>query len=107
MHGFRLSFFTQQGRTHGILSISEWLLKEAKELGIKGATVNVAQGGFGRDGKYHSARFFELSEQPMEVQMAVTTEECERLFAKIEKDTLEIFFMKIPIEFGITGSKNA
>ena len=107
MHGFRLSFFTQQGRTHGILSIAEWLLKEAKELGIKGATVNAAQGGFGRDGKYHSARFFELGEQPMEVQMAVTTEECERLFAKIEKEKLEIFFMKMPIEFGTTGSKNA
>ena len=105
MHGFRLSFFTQQGRTHGMLSISEWLLKEAKELGIKGATVNVAQGGYGRDGKYRSARFFDIAEQPMEVQLAVNTEECERLFARIEKENLEIFYMKIPIEFGTTGSK--
>ena len=106
MHGFRLSFFTQQGRTHGILSISEWLLKEAKELGIQGATVNVAQGGYGRDGKYRTARFFEIGEQPMEVQMAVRTEECDRIFARIEEEKLEIFYMKIPIEFGITGSKS-
>lgn len=48
MDGFKLSFFTQQGRSHGVLSISDWLLNEAKELGIKGATVNVAQSGYGR-----------------------------------------------------------
>lgn len=46
MNGFKLSFFTQQGRSHGVLSISDWLLNEAKELGIKGATVNVAQSGY-------------------------------------------------------------
>lgn len=106
MQGFRLAFFTQQGRTHGLLSISDWLLKEAKELGIKGATVNVAQGGYGRDGKYHTARFFEIGDQSMEVQMAVNTEECNRLFARIEEEKLEIFYMKTPIEFGITGLKD-
>lgn len=106
MHGFKLSFYTQQGRTHGLLSISEWLLKEAKELGIQGATVNVTQGGYGRDGKYHMAHFFEIGEQPMEVQMAVRTEECDRIFARIEEEKLEIFYMKIPIEFGVTGSKH-
>ena len=105
MNGFKLSFFTQQGRSHGVLSISDWLLNEAKELGIKGATVNVAQSGYGRDGVYHSAHFFEVGEQPLEIQMAVKVEECERLFSKIEEEKMQIFYMKIPIEFGITGAK--
>ena len=37
--------------------------------------------------------------------MAVKVDECERLFSKIEEEKMQIFYMKIPIEFGITGSK--
>ncbi len=103
MQGYQLTFFTQQGRTHGALPITDWLLKEAKSLGIRGATVNAAQSGYGRDGKYRSSRFFELGDQPMEVTMAVGEEEAERLFARINEENLKIFYMKIPAEFGITG----
>lgn len=103
MHGFKVSFFTQQGRTHGILSITEWLLKEAKSIEIKGATIAVAQGGYGRDGKYYSAHFFELGEQPVEMTMAVNAEQAEQLFTRIKEENLRIFYIKIPIEFGVTG----
>ncbi len=103
MHGYQLTFFTQQGRTHGMLSIAEWLLREAREIGIKGATVAAAQGGYGRDGRYHSTRFFELGEQPVEVTMAVGPEQATQLFARIGEEDLRIFYMKIPVEFGITG----
>lgn len=103
MNGYRLTFYTQQGRSHGHMSIAEWLLKEAKTIGIEGATFAAAQGGYGRDGKYYSARFFEVGEQPVEVTMAVSPEHSEQLFAKIAEENLRIFYMKIPVEFGITG----
>ena len=50
MRGWQLTFYTQQGRSHGTRSIAEWLVAEAKALGISGATMSTAQGGYGRDG---------------------------------------------------------
>ncbi len=105
MQGWQLTFFSQQGRAHGVLSITEWLLQEAKAMGIKGATVTSAQGGYGRDGKYYSAHFFELGEQPVEVSMAVNSEQAQQLFARIDEEKLRIFYIKAPIEFGITGGE--
>lgn len=106
MQGYQLVFFTQQGRKHGIYSIAEWLLKQAKDLGVPGATMNVGQSGYGRDGRFHSAHFFELAEQPLEVLMAVTEKECDQLFEIINAAQLEIFYTKSPIEFGVTGSND-
>ena len=103
MRGYQLTFYTQRGRTHRLRSVAEWILKAAKELGIKGGTVSNAETGFGRDGKYYSAHFFELAEQPVEITMAVTSDQADALFAKIEETGLQVFFVKIPVEFGITG----
>ena len=82
MRGWQLTFYTQQGRSHGTRSIAEWLVAEAKALGISGATMSTAQGGYGRDGRLHWANFFELSEQPLEVTMALSDEAAERLLAE-------------------------
>jgi len=103
MHGFQLTFFTQLGRTHGLWSIAEWILREAKKLNIKGATVSLAQGGYGRDGEYHTSRFFKLAGRPIEITMAVSPENAEQLFAVINEAGLKIFYMKIPVEYGVTG----
>ena len=105
MHGYQLVFFTQLKRTHGLLSIAEWLTKEAKQQGVSGVTVSVAQGGYGRDGKYQSARFFETGEQPIEVTMALSADKTDELFTRISKEGLKVFYMKTPIEYGITGEE--
>lgn len=105
MLGYQLTFFTQQTRLHGSLTVVEWLTAEAKKLGISGVTVTAAQSGYGRDGELHSAHFFDLAAQPMEITMAVTTEQSERLFTQIAAARLKIFYMKMPIEFGITGEE--
>ena len=105
MRGGQLTFYTQQGRSHGTRSSAEWLVAEAKALGISGATMSTAQGGYGRDGRLHWANFFELSEQPLEVTMALSDEAAERLLARIAAEGLRIFYTKVPVEFGITGEK--
>lgn len=105
MHGYQLTFFTQQGRVHGMVNLAEWLLQQAKAVGIKGATVATAQGGYGRNGKYYSVHFFEMGDQPVEVTMAVDAVQADLLFAKINEEQLGIFYIKIPIEFGVTGEK--
>ena len=103
MQGFQLSFFTAQDRRHAGQPVSEWLLLEARRLGIGGATVLAASEGFGRHGKLHSAHFVELADQPVEVTMAVSAEEATRLFARLAEERLRVFYVKTPIEFGLSG----
>ena len=58
MIGYQLTFFTQQDRKHDHMPLGEWLVQEARKLGIGGATLIVATEGFGHDRKLHSAHFF-------------------------------------------------
>lgn len=105
MQGYQLTFYTQQSRRVGKLTVAEWLLREAKALGFTGATMVAAQAGFGRDGKIYSTSFIELAEQPMEVTMALSVEDSDRLFAKIKEEKVNVFYTKIPVEFGVTGDE--
>ena len=105
MHGFQLTFFTQQDRSHKGRPLAKWLLEETRTLGIGGATLIAGAEGFGRDRKFHSAHFFELADQPIEVTMAVSEAEGERLFARLQEEKINIFFVKAPIEFGMTGDR--
>ncbi|OGR19219.1 MAG: hypothetical protein A2X81_09240 [Desulfobacterales bacterium GWB2_56_26] len=103
MHGYQLTFFTQQDRKHHGLPLAQWLLEEARNIGISGATLIQAAEGFGHDRKIRSAHFFELTDQPQEVTMAVCEADAARLFARLKEEGINIFFVKSPIEFGMTG----
>ncbi len=103
MQGYQLTFFTQQDRRHGGLAVGEWLLQEARRLGARGATLFNASEGFGLDGKRHSAHFFELADQPVEVVMALSEADADRLFARLREEQLDIFYVKTHIEYGMTG----
>lgn len=102
MQGHQLTFFTQQDRSHSGLPLGEWLLQEARRLGLSGATLIAAAQGFGHDGKLHSARFFELADQPMMVMMALSEADVERLFQRLREEKLDVFYTKTAIEFGMT-----
>ncbi|MGE9761513.1 MULTISPECIES: DUF190 domain-containing protein [Pseudomonadaceae] len=103
MNGYQLKFFTQQDRKHAGLPLAQWLLEEARRQGVRGATLMTASEGFGKTGRIHYAHFFELADQPQEVTMAVSEEESERIFEVIRKASVKLFYVKTPIEFGVTG----
>ncbi|HSO10424.1 MAG TPA: DUF190 domain-containing protein [Desulfoprunum sp.] len=105
MLGFQLTFFTQQDRKHHGVPLGQWLLAAAQDLGINGATLIPAAEGFGHDRKIRSAHFFELADQPIEVTMAVSGGEADRLFARLQDEEINIFYIKTPIEFGMTGER--
>lgn len=104
MHGCQLTFFMHQHRRHGHQPLAEWLLHTARALGIRGATVVAASEGYGRHGRIHSARFFELADQPQEVTMVVTEDEAARLFDRLRAEGVHLFYVKTPVEFGELGS---
>jgi len=104
MQGFQLTFFTQQDRRHGGLPLGEWLIQEARKLGVAGATLIAATEGFGHDRKLLSAHFFELADQPIEITLAIGETDAQRLFEKLREEKIHIFYVKTPIEFGMTGA---
>jgi PII-like signaling protein len=101
MKGYQLVFSTLQNRQHSNgENLIEWLEKSAQSLGIQGITVMNTSKGIGRDGKWHSASFFELAEQPIELIMNVTQAQCEALFSFLQEQNQQIFYTKCAIEFG-------
>jgi len=105
VHGFQLTFFTQQDRRHDGQPLAHWLLAFAKAQGALGGTLVAAGESFGHTGRFHSARFFELADQPVEVAIAVDAPTCGRLLAALEKEPIDLFYVKQPVEFGRVGAQ--
>ena len=104
MNGYQVSFLTVQGHRHAGRPVGEWLLQLALDMGLRGATMIPAAEGFGKHRRIHSAHFFELADQPVEIVMAVTEEESQRLFERLRAEGVHLFYVKTPVEFGEIGS---
>ncbi len=103
MNGYQITFFTQQDKTHRGKRVGDWLIHLAEEMDLPGATMMSGVEGFGHHRRIHSVRFFELADQPIEVVMAVSEEQSERLFERLRAEGVHLFYFKTPIEFGTLG----
>jgi uncharacterized protein len=103
MNGYQISFFTQQNRRHQGKPLADWLLHLARDLKLRGATIIPGTEGFGHHGRIHSAHFFELADQPLEILIAATEAEAERLFERLRAENVQLFYVKSPVEFGTIG----
>lgn len=103
MDGYLVMFFTQRSRTHDGAPLADWILEQARALGVRGATVFAGREGFGHDGRFHSDSLFDMEDSPLQVVMAMSAEESERLFAAIAAHGHRIFYTKSRVEFGFTA----
>jgi PII-like signaling protein len=102
MNGVYLRFYAHEGRkVHGML-FYEWLLEQAKKLGIHGGTAFKAMAGYGRHGVVHESKFFELAgDLAVEVEFIVSEEEASRLIEIVRGARIRVFFARMPAQFGI------
>ncbi|TKB25264.1 DUF190 domain-containing protein [Desulfopila sp. IMCC35006] len=105
MEGYLVTFFTQENREHNKTSLANWIIEEAKSLGVRGATLFSGQEGFGHDGRFHSGNYFDLEDRPQQVVLALTYDECDRLFRNIKENKLQMFYTKVRAEFGYTSEE--
>jgi uncharacterized protein len=103
MNGYQITFFTHQDRRFKGKQIGDWLMHLVQELGLRGASLHAGGESFARGGRVHSAHFFELADQPVEVLIAVTTEEAAVLFDRLKAEGVHLFYVKTPVEFGVLG----
>ena len=104
MQGIYLKFFVHENRNHHHTLVYEWLLEQAKKMGIHGGSVFRAIAGFGRHGVFHEDHFFELAGNlPVEVVFMVSEAEAEQLLSMLRKEKLTLFYVKMPVEYGVLG----
>lgn len=105
MQGIYLKFYVAENHKHAGISVYEWLLERAKEIGIRGGSAFRAMAGYGRHHRLHEDHFFELQGTlPVEVGFVVTADEAQFLFDMIAAEGLSLFYIKLPVDFGVTGN---
>lgn len=104
MQGVYLKLFVAESQRHHGKLLFEWLLEQAKSLGISGGTAVRAIAGFGRHGKLHEEAFFELAgDLPVEIEFFVSDVQADQLLNLVKAEGLRLFYARLPAEYGIAG----
>ncbi|MBV5295458.1 MAG: DUF190 domain-containing protein [Curvibacter lanceolatus] len=103
MHGYQLTFYTQQDRTQGHEPLAQWLLAQAQSLGIRGATLSGSLEGLDHQGRIHAINMFDVGDQPVQLTLIVSEVEDRRLFNHLKASGVQVFYTRSPVEFGTLG----
>ncbi|MFN3565232.1 MAG: DUF190 domain-containing protein [Burkholderiaceae bacterium] len=102
--GVQLQFYFPEGARHGHVLLHEWLLAQARDCGIKGASVFRALAGYGRHGRVHYGHFFESAGQlPVEVRIVTTEDLAQRLLDALDRERVGVFYVRSPVDYGWSG----
>jgi PII-like signaling protein len=108
MKGLHLRLYTYENRKHRGEPVYAWLLDQARKLGIPGGSAYRAMAGYGRHGLRHEQHFFELAgQEPVLVEFIVSAQQAEAFFAALEAEGLDLFYACLPVDYGVTGAREA
>lgn len=97
-----LTFYVTEKQHHAGMPFYEWLLKEARELGVHGGSVFRAIAGFGRHGRLNEETFFELAgELAVKVEFVLDDRLAEQLLQRVKLQHVEIFYTRYAVEGGL------
>ncbi|MCR4299726.1 MAG: DUF190 domain-containing protein [Gallionella sp.] len=98
----QLTFYVTEKQHHAGRTLYEWLLEEARELGILGGSVFRAIAGFGRHGRLHEETFFELAgELAVKVEFILDDNLVEQILQRVHAQSLNIFYVRYKVQSGI------
>jgi PII-like signaling protein len=83
------------------VALFEWLLEQAKKIGIHGGSAFRAIAGFGRHGILHEEHFFELAaDLTISVEFVVTDAEADALLGLLRRERVSTLYVRVAAEFG-------
>lgn len=83
--GHLLRIFVGESDRHGSLPLYEWIVRQARERGLAGATVLRGVEGFGAHSRLHTAKVLRLSEDlPIVIEIVDTKEKIEAFLPLID-----------------------
>lgn len=104
MSGNFLKLYVPQNAKHGGKLMYEWLMEEARDLGIPGGSAFRAIAGYGRHGRMHEEHFFEMADDlPMMVEFFAEESAITLLLARLQAERVSLFYIRFPAIGGITG----
>jgi PII-like signaling protein len=107
VQGVYLRFFVHENRRHAGVLLYDWLLTEARKLGLPGGTAFRSIAGYGRHGITHEAHFLELAgQETVRVDFVVSREAADRMLTRVREEGLQMFYAILPAEFGTLGGKD-
>lgn len=96
-----LSFYASEKQHHEGMPLHEWLLEQAKSLGIPGGSAFRAIAGFGRHGRMHEETFFELAgELAVKVEFILDDQLAEQLLDRLRAQKLNVFYVRFSAQTG-------
>ena len=102
MKGTLLRFYVHENRKHRRRLLYEWLLEQAKQLGIHGGSAFRAIAGFGRHGRLHEQHFFELAgDVPVVVEFILDDAQADALIADLKREGVSLFYTRVATEFAV------
>ncbi|BBE51617.1 hypothetical protein OYT1_ch2092 [Ferriphaselus amnicola] len=97
-----LKFYLSEKQQREGKSLYEWLLEEARRLGVSGGSAFRAIAGYGRHGRLHEETFFELGgELPVTVEFVLESAQADRLLEALRPQGLKLFYVRQPAEAGV------
>ncbi len=106
--GIYLKFFMQENQHYHHLPLYEWILQQAKRLGLPGGSAFKAIAGYGRDGVMHEDHFFELAGQlPVELVFMLDEAQADQLLNVVTETGLSVFYIRVPAQYGTLNGPQA
>ncbi len=100
--GTYLKFYVHENRKHRHILLYEWLLEQARKIGIHGGSAFRSIAGYGHNGILHEQHFFELAgDLTIEVEFMLTEEDADRFLQFVRGEGIHLFYAKLPAEFGM------
>jgi PII-like signaling protein len=96
--GILLRILIGESDRHDGLPLYEWIVKQARESGMAGATVLRGMMGFGAHSRMHTAKILRLSQDlPIVIEIVDTPEKVESFIALIDPEIDEGLMTSEPV----------
>lgn len=96
----QLTFYVSEKQMHKSTPLYEWLLEEARMLGISGGSAFRAIAGFGRHGRLQEEIFFELAgELAVKVEFVLESKLADQIMQHVQG--LNIFYTRYQVQSGV------
>jgi len=102
MQNVYVKFYITEKQQYEGVPVYDWLLGQAKKLGIPGGSAFRAIAGYGRHGHLREETFFELGgEMPVQVEFVLTAHHADALINAARLPKLNIFYVRHAVETGL------
>ncbi|HUX92021.1 MAG TPA: DUF190 domain-containing protein [Gallionellaceae bacterium] len=102
MKNVYLKFYVAEKQRHKGTLLYEWLLEEAKKMGVPGGFAFRSIAGFGRHGRMHEETFFELAgELPVQIEFVLDEALADKFIVALREHKLNLFYVRYAVDAGV------